>query len=146
MLPNTYKKYLQQTGHNSRKLKKKKNSSISLHMSWTELTSRTQHFIWMGFQNISVVCCSGKLNFQNIWSSIYKERLKKKNFFILWLDPWHIEIQATGMATPDLFNPLHQARDQISTATAMWAAAIRFLTHRTIVGTPQKYISSEISS
>ena len=34
------------------------------------------------------------------------------------------------------FNPLHQVRDQTYTSTVTWAAAVRFLTHCTTVGTP----------
>ena len=37
------------------------------------------------------------------------------------------------------FNPLHKTRDQIRASTVTWAAAVKFLTHCTSVGTLQVY-------
>ena len=37
---------------------------------------------------------------------------------------------------PQILNPLHRAGDQTCTSAATWAAAVRFLTHCTMTGTP----------
>ena len=37
------------------------------------------------------------------------------------------------------FNPLHWAGDQTHTSIVTWAAAVWYLTHCTIVGTPSVY-------
>ena len=53
----------------------------------------------------------------------------------LWL--WATAVtQAAAVATPDPFNLFCQVGDRTHTSTALWAAAVGFLTHCATVGTP----------
>ena len=93
-----------------------------------------------------------KIQLQNLWDAAknnskregFASFLKKYTLFLflcLWLYPQHMEFPRLGTeskpwfqlycncSNAGYFNPLHQARDWTHTSTAIWATAVRFLTH-----------------
>lgn len=46
------------------------------------------------------------------------------------------QLQPAHSNTTRSFKPMHQAKDQTSTSTVIWVAAVGFLTHGATVGTP----------
>ena len=60
-----------------------------------------------------------------------------------WIGPTAVTYIA-ALAKPDPFNPLHQARNQTYISAETWAAAIRFLTHCIMAGTPKSIMQREL--